>query len=367
VCSDSELLTMALVADCMGWDAETVALSRWREHRALFPHQPDRTRFNRRRRALTDALLLIRQRLLALLDYAADRQCAIDSLPVPVIGFHLVPGATSAGYWRSYGADFGKVVTKKQTIFGYKLHLLVTLTGVIRDFVLAPASANDRRVAPDVLALAHDLVVLGDRGYIDAALGTALRDEQGVILATPTRRGQRVQRDPAFVRLLNRFRQIIETVNDQLEDQFGIGRHHARTFWGLCAAGKQAERTHALCVHQPAAREARGVADQSARLPQQLAHDPTRVAFIIHIPYEPRRSPQSGEYGLRSEAHVARHSVSAPTRSHLVVALTLETSLCHLRCAVANSESDVPSGCQDGCQPPDPRVSSINGNVNKPL
>src|SRR6476659_5748458 len=102
VCSDSELLTMTLVAEGRGWDAERAALSRWRAHRDLFPRQPDRTRFNRRRRALTDALLLIRQRLLALSDYASDRQCAIDSLPVPVIGFHLVPGATSAGYWRAH-------------------------------------------------------------------------------------------------------------------------------------------------------------------------------------------------------------------------------------------------------------------------
>ena len=34
---------------------------------------------------------------------------------------------------------FGKVVTKKQTSFGYTLHLLVTFNGVILDFHLAPA------------------------------------------------------------------------------------------------------------------------------------------------------------------------------------------------------------------------------------
>lgn len=163
-CSDSELLTMAVVAECMGWDAETEAISRWREHRARFPDQPDRTRFNRRRRALADALTLIRRRILAHTDYALDRQCVIDALPVPVIGFHLVPGATGAGYWRAHGADYGRVSSKKQTIFGYKLHLLTTLKGVIRDFVLAPASVHDVTVAPDLLDMARDLVVIGDRG-----------------------------------------------------------------------------------------------------------------------------------------------------------------------------------------------------------
>lgn len=248
-CSDSELLTMAVVAECMGWDAETEAISQWRAHRTLFPHQPDRTRFNRRRRALADALTLIRHRILTRLDYAADRQCVIDSLPVPVLGFHLVPGARSAGYWRSYGADYGRIVSKRQTIFGYRLHLLTTLNGVIRDFVLAPASSNDHRVAPDVLGAAYDLVVLGDKGYIDAPLVCALRDGQQVTLATPLRRNQRVQRDPAFLRLLNGFRQIIETVNDQLADQFNVRRNHARTFWGLCARLESKLTAHTLCLY----------------------------------------------------------------------------------------------------------------------
>jgi hypothetical protein len=253
-CSDSELLTMALVSECMGWDQESEAMSHWREHRDLFPHIPHRTRFNRRRRALTDALLLIRQRILALLDLARDRQCVIDSLPVPVIGFHLVPSAASAGDWRAHGADYGKVVSKKQTgalwaAFGYKLHLLVTLGGVICDFVLAPASVNDHLVAPDLLGECWDLLVLGDKGYIDATLVQAVRTERSVTLATPLRRNQKPPRDPAFVRLLNAFRQMIETVNGQLTEQLHIGRNHAHTFAGLCALLASKLTAHTLCIY----------------------------------------------------------------------------------------------------------------------
>lgn len=100
--SNSERLTMVLVEECMGWDEETAAISQWTQHRDLFPHVPDRTRFNRRRRALTDALLLTRLHILALLDYAHDRYGVIDALPVPVLGFHRVPGAASARYWRRW-------------------------------------------------------------------------------------------------------------------------------------------------------------------------------------------------------------------------------------------------------------------------
>jgi hypothetical protein len=119
-CSDSELLTMALVGECRGWDLETELLSCWREHQALFPRIPSQSRFNRRRRHLQHAFNRVRQAVLQLMEVAQDPQCLIDSLPVPVVKFHLVPGATGA--WREQGADFGRVSSKKQTIFGYKLH-----------------------------------------------------------------------------------------------------------------------------------------------------------------------------------------------------------------------------------------------------
>ena len=71
-CTDAEVITMALVGECCGWDQETVLLSRWQEHRDLFPQQPERTRFNRRRRALALAINLIRQAVVQVLDLATD-------------------------------------------------------------------------------------------------------------------------------------------------------------------------------------------------------------------------------------------------------------------------------------------------------
>src|SRR5512141_499446 len=99
-CSDSELMTMALVGECRGWDQETEMLSQWQEHRDLFPVIPTQSRFNRRRRGLMQAFHLIRQVLLQCLDVAQDRQCVIDSLPLPVVQFHLVPSVPSRGEWQ---------------------------------------------------------------------------------------------------------------------------------------------------------------------------------------------------------------------------------------------------------------------------
>ena len=52
-CSDSELLTLVLAGECRGWDQETDLLAGWQAYRALFPALPERSRLNRRRRALS--------------------------------------------------------------------------------------------------------------------------------------------------------------------------------------------------------------------------------------------------------------------------------------------------------------------------
>lgn len=246
-CSDAELVTMALVGECKGWDEETVLLSEWARHRDLFPHQPTRTRFNRRRRRLQGAIDELRRMLLRSLDFAADRRCVLDSLPIPVIAFHLVAGANHAA-WQAYGASHGKVRSKLQTIFGYKLYLLATLNGVILDFDLAPANALELTVGAELLEEHTDLEVLGDKAFISAPTQARLAAENRLTLRTLPRRNQRRQLSRAAAHALNAARQIVETVNSQLAGQFHIERNHARSFWGLTARLITKLTAHTLCV-----------------------------------------------------------------------------------------------------------------------
>jgi len=246
-CSDSELLAMALIGESRGWDLETELLGHFRDYRHLFPRQPSQSRFNRRRRQMMQAFQLIRHLVLQMLDVAQDRQCVIDSLPVPVVQFHLVPGST--GHWDEHGAAYGKVSSKKQTIYGYKLHLLVTLSGVILDFHLAPANASDLVVGVDLLSAHTDLSVLGDKAYISAAEAADLWQRQRIRLTTLPRRNQKQQVPPEVARTINSARQIIETVNGQLTEQFHVEANHAHTFWGLCARLLTKLTAHTLCIY----------------------------------------------------------------------------------------------------------------------
>ena len=242
-----ELLAMALIGECRGWDVATEMLSYWQEPRDLFPQIPTQSRFNRRRRGLMQAFNLIRQVILQSLDVAQDRQCVIDSLPLPVIQFYLVPA--SRGDWKASGSTFGKVPSRKQTIFGYKLHLLIAMNGVILDFELAPANEFDLAVGFELLAEHTDLQVLGDKAYISAAKAAQLWQENRIQLRTIPRRNQRKQLPRFLQQLDNAIRQMIETVNAQLSQQLNIQVNHAHTCWGWCTRLHTKLAAHTLCIY----------------------------------------------------------------------------------------------------------------------
>lgn len=246
-CSDSELLTMVLVGEACGWEIETDMLSHWRQYPTLFPHVPEQSRFNRRRRHLALTLNLVRHALLRLLDWADDSQCVIDSLPVPAVAFHLAPQASAD--WAAHDASFGYVAAKKQTIFGYRLHLLVTLNGLILDFVLAPAHASDLEVGVELLESHTDLLVLGDKGYVSQPIAEALRTTNRIQLYAMRRCNQHQQWPFAFTQLVSRYRHVIETVNGQLVEQFHLQKHHAHTFWGLCTRLYAKLTAHTLGIY----------------------------------------------------------------------------------------------------------------------
>jgi len=247
VCSDSELISMATIGECRGWNLETEMLSQWREYPQLFPNVPTQSRFNRRRRNLMHAFNLIRKVILKSLDLAHDQQCVIDSLPLPVVQFYLVPGST--GDWKAFDATYGKVPSKKQTIFGFKLHLLITLGGVILDFELAPANINDLEVGFEMLCEHTDLSVLGDKAYISADKAAEFFDHNRIRLLTLPRCNQKVQMPAEQRMFLNGVRQLIETVNHQLSEMFQIETNHAHTFWGLCTRLYSKLAAHTLCIY----------------------------------------------------------------------------------------------------------------------
>jgi len=257
VCSESEILTLSLVSELIGMDEEVAFLAYVRRnHPTLFPPLPARSRYNRRRRALCAVANALRRAIgrhvWAALPPDERDLCVIDSLPVPVVGFAHARGRPR---WRGV-ATYGYNATKKQTIYGFKLHLLATHSGLILDFALAPAHVADGCLTAQLLAAQSYLTVLGDKAYLNAPLQARLRQEQAIDLLAPSRVNARVPLPAPLLRLMAHFRQAIETLNSQLAEHLHIERNRAKSPSGLCTRiqAKLCAHTLGLFLNQHAGR-----------------------------------------------------------------------------------------------------------------
>src|SRR5262249_50554420 len=154
-----------------------------------------------------------------------------------------------SGDWTGAGASYGRVSSKHQTIFGFKLHLLVTLSGVILDFELAPANETDLTVGLELLENHYDLEVIGDKAFIDQLKQAELERTNQIKMKTLPRLNQKRKVSLQVRHLFNRLRQIVETVNGQLAAQFNIEVNHAHSLEGLCARLYSKLAGHTLSIY----------------------------------------------------------------------------------------------------------------------
>ena len=120
---------------------------------------------------------------------------------------------------------------------------------MIVDFELAPASETDLSVGYELLANHQNKQVIGDKAYINAQIKDQLAQLNRIDLITVPRRNQKQQISRQTKRWINKIRQIIETVNGQLTQQFHIQKNHAHTFWGLCTRLYAKLTAHTLSIY----------------------------------------------------------------------------------------------------------------------
>ena len=124
------------------------------------------------------------------------------------------------------------------------------MNGVILDFELAPANEYDLEIGFELLSEHTDLQVFGDKAYISAAKAAQLwQAEQDSVQNHPAPQSAKTIASPAMQHLFNSVRQMIETVNAQLSNQFNIEVNHAHTFWGLCTRLYTKLAAHTLCIY----------------------------------------------------------------------------------------------------------------------
>lgn len=228
--SDSEIITISICGELLGIDSENA----WyafvkRNHHHLFPTLCSRSRFNRKRRALLQTTELLRQKMLDIFSIPKSHYFIIDSFPLAVCKFGRAQYCRS---FRGHGATYGRCPSKKETYFGYKVHILVTMEGYITAYEITGASTDDREGLKDLVEGRKGITVLGDKGYV----GEQLREEmaeQGVELLALKRNNSKTNWTKEMRQSIFKHRRKVETVISQLSEQLNAQRVLAKKIQGV--------------------------------------------------------------------------------------------------------------------------------------
>ena len=228
--SESEVLTLALLAQ---WPRQRSERDFWRfahaHLRGYFPALGSQSQFNRRVRAAEPALRALHAAVAGPLAGPTSAYHVLDTTLIPaVVRVRACRHGLFAGQ-----ATFGRCVSKTEWVFGFKVALAVTPTGVITAFGLAPAACDERPIGAALIAAERYPAYLADKGYASVPWERFWQQTYGaVVAATPTRTTRRAWPE-AVCRWAAGHRQVIEQVIAQLKDLFALERHRAKTLEGL--------------------------------------------------------------------------------------------------------------------------------------
>jgi len=130
-------------------------------------------------------------------------------------------------------ADVGYCASKREYYYGYKLLALVSVSGIIIEWGLLPATADEREGFEEMMCGDEGWLVWGDKGFLDQQRQRRLEEEQSIVLIAPTTSNQHQQLHPAFQEQLAATRPIVETTFAQAKEFVDLEEPHAYTFRGL--------------------------------------------------------------------------------------------------------------------------------------
>ena len=236
--TDLEVIALSITAECVQIDSENLLWSKLKkDYSSVFTNLPHRTKFNKRRKRLTETMNHCLNKLSDLISTAVGTDVLIvDSMPIPTC--RIVRDKTSRAC-RSEERDEVVANKSKNVILGgwyigYKFHLITDSKGIYRDLMVTSASVHDSYYLKILNSEHHHLKgkeLLGDRGYIGQATQLRLFEELDLTLNIPYRRNQK-----DFVKYQYKkkiIRKTIEVCFSQYVDEFNIRRNYAKRFSGF--------------------------------------------------------------------------------------------------------------------------------------
>ena len=241
--SDLEVIALGITAEAFGFDSENLLFHRLHnECKEDLPNLISRRQFNARRKLTARLAEEIRKDVAIAIDGSEDVFC-IDSKPVKVCQNARAKRCAMGRDNTDARPDWGYCASQGLHYYGYKLHAVCGIRGVIHSYDMTAASVHDLHYLKDVRWEYHDCMMLGDKGYLSTEIQKNLFEATNITLEVPYRLNQKNWRPPTWA--YKKFRKRIETIFSQLNDNLMMIRNYAKQSCGLFTrmAGKIAAMT----------------------------------------------------------------------------------------------------------------------------
>lgn len=229
--SDLEVIALSITAESFGFDSENYLFHRLhKECKQDLPHLISRRQFNARRKKLCRFTEEIRRDIANHIDGGEDVFC-IDSKPIRVCRNIRANRCTMGSDNIEAMPDWGYCPSQKSYYYGYKLHAVCGIRGVVHSFDFTPASVHDIHWLNDVQHEYSDCLIFGDKGYLNKEIQVNLFETANISLEVPYRLNQKNYKKPSWA--YKKFRKRIETVFSQFDDSLMMIRNYAKNSAGL--------------------------------------------------------------------------------------------------------------------------------------
>ena len=242
--SDSEVITLEIVGEYLGYDKDKSNWEYFHQHwLEWFPQLPTRTTYVRQ----CANLWAVKQRLHAMLcEEMGVKESSVhrvDGFPIPLCNFRR---ANRCQLFQGE-ADYGHCASKNMTYYGFQALVIVSSVGVITGFTVMAANHDEAEGVFECLSTQRGLLE-ADKGFIRPILKEDLARGNQLNLQTPLRRNMNDPRPKTYVKELMRDRRLVETVIGQLTEQFNIQKLRARDRWHLTVRITRKILSHTMAV-----------------------------------------------------------------------------------------------------------------------
>lgn len=251
--SDSEVVTMEIVAEFLGIDTDKGIYTYFKRH---YPHYFPKIRELHRTTFTPQAanLWVIKEHLW---QHVLEHELVVggEEEPLMVIDSFPIPVCKKS---RSYKckvmrelSERGRDTNYLGKFLGLRAHVLVLWPGVIVRAEVCGANVHDLHLAERLLEGMGRGLVLADRNYWSPTTREQLHDrEEGpMLLARFKRKGQtEIERGLVWPRWLSKKRQKIETIFSQLVERYKMKVVWARDTWHFCSRFLRKILSHTMAV-----------------------------------------------------------------------------------------------------------------------